>query len=166
MDGSGRESDLRFLLIRRLHIAIKKPPTAMWRFFCPSGFAVRWVVLQPLPGIFIIPSCKQMAIPRSLYKFLILFEYLTFSADVNYDAASLSAISRSWERCIYSRKAARLPGLVSTDLSPVVNGGAVSSRDRIMKRYFCIAFIVASVLVVKSDEPNGFVVLSTIAQDK
>jgi hypothetical protein len=35
-----------------------------------------------------------------------------------------------------------------------------------MKRYFCIAFIVASVLVVKSDEPNGFVALSTIAQDK
>ena len=78
----------------------------MWRFFCPSGFAVRWVILQPLTG------------------------------------------------------------LVSTDLSPVVNGGAVSSRDRIMKRYFCIAFIVASVLVVKSDEPNGFVALTTIAQDK
>jgi hypothetical protein len=35
-----------------------------------------------------------MAIPRSLYKILILFEYLTFAADVNYDAASLSAISQ------------------------------------------------------------------------
>lgn len=65
----------------------------MWRFFCPSGFAVRWVILQPLPGILIIPSCKQLAIPQSLYKILILFEYLTFAVDVNYDAASLSAIS-------------------------------------------------------------------------
>ena len=78
-----------------------------------------------------------------------------------------------------SRKWAPVPGkalpqplvrlsseLVSTDLSPVVNGGAVSSRDRIMKRYFCIAFIVASVLVVKSDEPIGFVAFTTIAQDK
>jgi len=55
---------------------------------------------------------------------------------------------------------------VSTDLSPVVNGGAVSSRDRIMKRYFCIAFIVASVLVVKSDEPNVFVAFAMTAQDK
>jgi hypothetical protein len=35
-----------------------------------------------------------MAIPRSLYKFLILFDYLTFAEDVNYDAASLSAISQ------------------------------------------------------------------------
>ena len=55
---------------------------------------------------------------------------------------------------------------MSTDLSPVENGGAVSCRDRIMKRYLCIAFIVASVLVVKSDEPNVFVALTTIAQDK
>ena len=78
----------------------------MWRFFCPSGFAVRWVILQPLTG------------------------------------------------------------LVSTDLSPVVNGGAVSSKDRIMKRYLCIAFIVASVLVVKSDEPVELVALVTTAQDK
>ena len=59
-----------------------------------------------------------------------------------------------------------LTGLVSTDLSPVVNGGAVSCRDRIMKHYICIAFIVASVLVVKSDEPDAFVALTTIAQDK
>ncbi|KDF50192.1 hypothetical protein AE07_00448 [Enterobacter cloacae BWH 43] len=35
-----------------------------------------------------------------------------------------------------------------------------------MKRYFCIAFIVASVLVVKSDEPMGFVAFNTIVQDK
>jgi len=35
-----------------------------------------------------------------------------------------------------------------------------------MKRYFCIAFIVASVFVVKSDEPTAFVAFSTIAQDK
>ncbi|MGF6100679.1 hypothetical protein M2429_001334 [Enterobacter sp. A4] len=35
-----------------------------------------------------------------------------------------------------------------------------------MKRYICIAFIVASVLVVKRDEPTGFVALTTIAQDK
>ena len=56
--------------------------------------------------------------------------------------------------------------LVSTDLSPVVNGGAVSCRDRIMRRYLCIAFIVASVLVVKSDEPNVFVAFTMIAQDK
>ena len=56
--------------------------------------------------------------------------------------------------------------LVSTDLSPVVNGGAVSCRDRIMRRYFCIAFIVASVLVVKSDEPVELVALVTTAQDK
>ena len=40
-----RESDLRLLV--RLHTAIKKPPTAMWRFFYPSGFAVRWVVFKP-----------------------------------------------------------------------------------------------------------------------
>ena len=141
----------------------------MWRFFCPSGFAVRWVILQPLPGVLIIPSCKQMAIPRSLYKFLILFEYLTFAADVNYDAASLSAISHMGigpGKGVFTTVKQPTPGLVSTDLSPVVNGGAVSSRDRIMKRYFCIAFIVASVLVVKSDEPNGFVALTTIAQDK
>ena len=59
-----------------------------------------------------------------------------------------------------------LTGLVSTDLSQVVNGGAVSSRDRIMKRYLCIAFIVASVLVVKSDEPSGFVAYAMTAQDK
>jgi len=58
------------------------------------------------------------------------------------------------------------PGLVSTDLSPVVNGGAVSSRNRIMKRYLCIAFIVASVLVVKGDEPNVFVAFAMTAQDK
>jgi hypothetical protein len=58
------------------------------------------------------------------------------------------------------------PGLVSTDLSPVVNGGAVSCRDRIMKRYLCIAFIVASVLVVKSDEPNVLIALTMTAQDK
>ena len=56
--------------------------------------------------------------------------------------------------------------LVSTDLSPVVNGGAVSCRDRIMRRYLCIAFIVASVLVVKSDEPVELVALVTTAQDK
>ena len=59
-----------------------------------------------------------------------------------------------------------LTRLGSTGLSPVVNGGAVSCRDRIMKRYICIAFIVASVLVVKSDEPDVFVTLTTIAQDK
>jgi len=35
-----------------------------------------------------------------------------------------------------------------------------------MKRYICIAFIVASVLVVKRDEPNVFVAFVTIAQDK
>jgi len=35
-----------------------------------------------------------------------------------------------------------------------------------MKRYFCIAFIVASVLVVKSDEPTVFVAFTTLAQDK
>jgi hypothetical protein len=35
-----------------------------------------------------------------------------------------------------------------------------------MKRYICIAFIVANVLVVKSDEPDAFVALTTIAQDK
>ena len=59
-----------------------------------------------------------------------------------------------------------LTRLVSTDLSPVVNGGAVSCRDRIMKRYLCIAFIVASVLVVKSDEPVELVAFVTTAQDK
>jgi len=35
-----------------------------------------------------------------------------------------------------------------------------------MKRYFCIAFIVASVLVVKSDEPNVIVAFAMTAQDK
>ena len=59
-----------------------------------------------------------------------------------------------------------LTGLVSTDLSPVVNGGAVSCRDRIVKRYICIAFIVASVLVVKHDEPITFIAFTSIAQDK
>jgi len=34
-----------------------------------------------------------------------------------------------------------------------------------MKRYFCIAFIVASVLVVKSDESNVFVAFAMTAQD-
>jgi hypothetical protein len=54
---------------------------------------------------------------------------------------------------------------VSTDLSPVVNGGAVSSRDRMMKRSFCIAFIVASVLVVRRDEPTLFIAFTMMAQD-
>lgn len=71
-----------------------------------------------------------------------------------------------WERCIHSRKAARLPGLVSTDLSPMVIGGAVSSRDRIVKRYLCIAFTVASALVVKSDKPDVFIAFTPIVQDK
>ena len=66
----------------------------MWRFFCPSGFAVRWVVLQPLPGIFIIPFCKKMATPQKLYKILILYEYLNTTVAAYYDAASLSAISQ------------------------------------------------------------------------
>ncbi len=35
-----------------------------------------------------------------------------------------------------------------------------------MKRYLCIAFIVASVFVVRSDEPTMLVVLTTLAQDK
>ncbi|EGK62829.1 hypothetical protein HMPREF9086_1146 [Enterobacter hormaechei ATCC 49162] len=48
----------------------------------------------------------------------------------------------------------------------MVIGGAVSSRDRIVKRYFCIAFIVASVLVVKSDKPDVFIAFTPIAQDK
>ena len=55
---------------------------------------------------------------------------------------------------------------MSTDLSPVVIGGAVSSRDRIVKRYLCIAFIVASVLVVKRDKPDVFIAFTLIAQDK
>lgn len=54
---------------------------------------------------------------------------------------------------------------VSTDLSPVVNGGAVSSRDRMMKRSFCIAFIIASVLVVRRDEPTLFIAFTMMAQD-
>ena len=55
---------------------------------------------------------------------------------------------------------------MSTDLSPVVIGGAVSSRDRIVKRYLCIAFMVASALVVKSDKPDVFIAFTPIAQDK
>jgi hypothetical protein len=77
--------------------------------------------------------------------------------------------SRKWASVqgkVYQRRKQPTPGLVSTGLSPVVNGGAVSRRDRIMKRYICIAFIVASVLVVKGDEPNVFVAFVTIAQDK
>lgn len=54
---------------------------------------------------------------------------------------------------------------VSTDLSPAVNGGAVSSRGRMMKRSFCIAFIVASVLVVRRDEPTLFIAFTMMAQD-
>ncbi|MFA1646915.1 MAG: hypothetical protein ACDS79_15810, partial [Enterobacteriaceae bacterium] len=52
-----------------------------------------------------------------------------------------------------------LTGLVSTGLSPVVNSGAVSSKDRIMKRYVCIAFIVASVFVVKVMNPMCLLLL-------
>jgi len=35
-----------------------------------------------------------------------------------------------------------------------------------MKRYLCIAFIVASVFVVRSDEPAVFIALTPLAQDK
>jgi len=78
--------------------------------------------------------------------------------------------SRTWAPVpgkVLPQPSVKLPSeLESTDLSPVVNGGAVSCRDRIMKRYLCIAFIVASVFVVKSDEPSGFVALTMITQDK
>ena len=141
----------------------------MWRFFCPSGFAVRWVILQPLTRIFILTWFKPKATLPALYKFLIVFECLNSAADAHYDAASLSAISHMGigpGKGVFTAVKQPTPGLVSTDLSPVVNGGAVSCRDRIMKRYLCIAFIVASVLVVKSDEPNVFVAFTMIAQDK
>ena len=94
---------------------------------------------------------------------------LNSAAVAHYDAVSLSAISQMGAgpgKGVFTTVKQPLTGLVSTDLSPVVNGGAVSSRDRIMKRYLCIAFIVASVLVVKSDEPSGFVAFATTAQDK
>jgi hypothetical protein len=96
-------------------------------------------------------------------------EYLNSTFDAHYDAASLSAISHMGigpGKGIFTTVKQPIPRLVSTDLSPVVNGGAVSCRDRIMKRYLCIAFIVASVLVVKSDEPGGFVAYAMTAQDK
>ncbi|HAS1811662.1 TPA: hypothetical protein I4G78_19090 [Enterobacter hormaechei subsp. xiangfangensis] len=94
---------------------------------------------------------------------------LNSAAVAHYDAVSLSAISQMGigpGKGVYTTVKQPLTGLVSTDLSPVVNGGAVSSKDRIMKRYLCIAFIVASVLVVKSDEPVELVALVTTAQDK
>jgi len=65
----------------------------MWRFFCPSGFAVRWEVLQPLTRIFILPWFKPQVTPSTLYKFLIIYENLNYAAVAHYDAASLSAIS-------------------------------------------------------------------------
>ena len=94
---------------------------------------------------------------------------LNSAAVAHYDAVSLSAISQMGigpGKGVFTTVKQPLTGLVSTDLSPMVNGGAVSSRDRIMKRYLCIAFIVASVLVVKSDEPNVFVAFAMTAQDK
>ena len=94
---------------------------------------------------------------------------LNSAAVAHYDAVSLSAISQMGigpGKGVFTTVKQPLTGLVSTDLSPVVNGGAVSCRDRMMKRYLCIAFIVASVLVVKSDEPVGFVAFATTAQDK
>ena len=87
----------------------------------------------------------------------------------HYDAVSLSAISQMGAgpgKGVFTTVKQPLTGLVSTDLSPVVNGVAVSSRDRIMKRYLCIAFIVASALVVKSDKPDVFIAFTPIAQDK
>jgi hypothetical protein len=141
----------------------------MWRFFCPSGFAVRWGVLQPLTRIFILPWFKSQVTPSTLYKFLISFENLNYATVAHYDASSLSAISHMGigpGKGVLTTVKQPLTGLVSADLSPVVNGGAVSCRDRIMKRYLCIAFIVASVLVVKSDEPNVFVTFAMTAQDK
>ena len=141
----------------------------MWRFFCPSGFAVRWEGLQPLTRVFILPWFKSQVIPSTLYKFLITYTDLNYAAAADYDAASLSAISQMGigpGKGVFTTVKQPLIRLVSTDLSPVVNGGAVSCRDRIMKRYLCIAFIVASVLVVKSDEPSGFVAYAMTAQDK
>ena len=141
----------------------------MWRFFCPSGFAVRWEVLQPLTRIFILPWFKPQVTSSTLYKFLIIYTDLNYAAVAYYDAASLSAISHMGigpGKGVFTTVKQPLIRLVSTDLSPVVNGGAVSCRDRIMKRYLCIAFIVASVLVVKSDEPNVFVAFAMTAQDK
>ncbi|EPY94517.1 hypothetical protein L799_21310 [Enterobacter roggenkampii EC_38VIM1] len=141
----------------------------MWRFFYPSGFAVRWEGLQPLTRFFILPWFKSQVIPSTLYKFLIIYTDLNYAAVAYYDAASLSAISHMGigpGKGVFTTVKQPLIRLVSTDLSPVVNGGAVSCRDRIMKRYLCIAFIVASVLVVKSDEPNVFVAFTMIAQDK
>ena len=141
----------------------------MWRFFVPRDSRSVGRIYSSTPGTFIIPLNKRQAIPQTLYKILILFAHLNGEADVNYDAASLSAISHMGigpGKGIFTTVKQPTPGLVSTDLSPVVNGGAVSCRDRIMKRYLCIAFIVASVLVVKSDEPGGFVAYAMTAQDK
>ena len=121
------------------------------------------------PGSFIILSSKPWATPQNLYKVLIAYEYLNSPVDAHYDEASLSAISQMGigpgKGVFTTVKQANTRACV-TDLSPVVNGGAVSCRDRIMKHYLCIAFIVASVLVVKSDEPNVFVAFAMTAQDK
>jgi len=98
-----------------------------------------------------------------------VYEYLNSTFDAHYDAASLSAISQMGigpGKGIFTTVKQPIPRLVSTDLSPVVNGGAVSRRDRIMKRYLCIAFIVASALVVKSVKPDVFIAFTLIAQDK
>ena len=35
-----------------------------------------------------------------------------------------------------------------------------------MRRYLCIAFIVASVFVIKGDDPAGYVAITTFTQDK
>ena len=93
---------------------------------------------------------------------------LNSAAVAHYDAVSLSAISQMGAgpgKGVFTTVKQPLTGLVSTDLSPVVNGGAVSSRDRMMKRSFCIAFIIASVLVVRRDEPTLFIAFTMMAQD-
>ncbi len=91
------------------------------------------------------------------------------SQDVDYDVSSLSAITHmgiSPGKGAFTTVNQVFPELVSAGLSPVVNGGAVYSRDRIMKRYLCIVFIVTSVFVVRSDESVVSVALTAYMQDK
>ena len=138
-------------------------------FFVPRDSRSVGTSYRLTPRNFIILSPKPWATLPNLYKILIVCEYLNYLVDAHYDTASLSAISQMGigpgKGVFTTVKQANTRACV-TDLSPVVNGGAVSCRDRIMKRYLCIAFIVASVLVVKSDEPVGFVAFATTAQDK
>lgn len=100
----------------------------MWRFFYPSGFAVRWAIqaLQEKAIIVLTPS-------RGNASGLNIFRKVSFAVTqatgFDYDVSSLSAISQMGTgpgKGVFTAVKQALQELVSAGLSPVVNGGAVS----------------------------------------